>query len=117
MSAREPSKPSLAKHAAARLECVMLRVASFIMVGAAVGVVAMACPASTIASCPSPVGEQRVLVVLANFLDEPSEPFTRTAIAEIVLDAANAASVNAYVQEASYQKAWLSGDVMDCAIR
>lgn len=112
MCDREPAKDAGAR-ATARLECAMLRVASFVMVGAAVGFLAMACPTSAVASCPSPLGEQRVLVVLANFLDEPSAPFTREEIAEIVLDASNAASVNAYVQEVSYQKAWLSGDVMD----
>ncbi len=92
---------------------MLRRVASFIVVGTAVGSLTIGWPTSSVASCPIPVGEQRVLVILANFLDEPSAPFTREEIAEIVLDAANTASVNAYVQEVSYQRAWLSGDVLD----
>jgi len=68
---------------------------------------------SALAQCPSPVGEQRTLVILANFLDESSEPFTRAAISDIVLNAANPDSLNAYVQEVSYGTAWVTGEVLD----
>jgi hypothetical protein len=64
-------------------------------------------------SCPSPIGEQRALALLVNFLDEPTEPYTRDEVREIIMDAANPDSVNAYVQEVSYGKAWLLGDVVD----
>jgi M6 family metalloprotease-like protein len=64
-------------------------------------------------SCPSAMGEQRALVMLVNFLDEPTEPYTRAEISEIVMNAANPDSANAYIQEVSYGKAWLSGDVVD----
>jgi hypothetical protein len=68
---------------------------------------------SSLAQCPSPVGEQRTLVLLANFVDESSEPFPREAISEIVLNASNPDSVNAYIQEVSYGNAWVTGAVLD----
>jgi M6 family metalloprotease-like protein len=64
-------------------------------------------------TCPSTIGEQRVLVLLVNFLDGPSEPFTREEISEIVFDASNPSSVHAYIEEVSYGQASLAGDVVD----
>jgi hypothetical protein len=65
------------------------------------------------AACPATTGDQRALIILVNFLDQATEPYTSEEIREIVMDSSNPASVNSYIQEVSYGKAWLSGDVID----
>ena len=59
------------------------------------------------------LGEQRVLVSLVNFTNDPSTPLLRADIEDAVFNLANPDSVASYVLEASYGKAWLSGSVND----
>jgi hypothetical protein len=58
------------------------------------------------------LGEQRTLITLINFADDPSTPFTGADVDLAVLDATNPASTASWVQEVSYGRAWLSGDVL-----
>lgn len=51
-------------------------------------------------------GDQKVVVILANFLDNTSQPFTPAYASSVVFG-----PVNSYYQEASFGKASLSGDV------
>ncbi|UCE61414.1 MAG: hypothetical protein JSU63_06630 [Phycisphaerales bacterium] len=59
------------------------------------------------------LGEQSTLVLLLNFQDDQSEPYTPAEIADQIFNAANPESVNARLIELSYGKAWLAGDVLD----
>ncbi len=52
-------------------------------------------------------GEQRVIVILVNFLDKTSQPFSIATANDVVFN-----QTNAYYSEASYQKTWLSGTVV-----
>ncbi|PKG55861.1 Ig-like domain-containing protein [Shewanella sp. GutDb-MelDb] len=52
------------------------------------------------------LGEQRTLVILVNFQDNTSEPWTVKEAEELVFG-----TVNNFYQEASYGQTWLSGDV------
>lgn len=51
-------------------------------------------------------GEQKTLVVLANFSDDPQQPWTKDAINSLVFG-----TVNDVIMENAQNKAWLSGDV------
>src|ERR1041385_1530137 len=55
---------------------------------------------------PNTFGEQKVLVLLVNFQDNTSQPWTIDQVRNTVFT-----SVNNYYLEASYQQTWLSGDV------
>ena len=57
------------------------------------------------------LGEQRVLVTLVNFTNDPSTPFLVTDAETDILDETNPASAASYVLEVSYGRAWLSGSV------
>lgn len=59
------------------------------------------------------LGEQRTLVSLVNFTNDPSTPLLTTDIHQAILDEGNPASAASYIREASYARAWLSGSVMD----
>ncbi|HEB87986.1 MAG TPA: hypothetical protein ENI85_00290 [Deltaproteobacteria bacterium] len=59
------------------------------------------------------LGEQRVLVSLVNFTNDPSTPLLRADVDDAVFNLSNPDSVASYVLEASYGKAWLSGSVND----
>lgn len=55
-------------------------------------------------------GDQKILVILVNFLDSPKpEPFTKEEIRETLFDG----QVQQFYQEASYHKISWSGDVLD----
>lgn len=54
------------------------------------------------------LGEQKTLVLLVNFQDNPTEqPWTKEEVQDMVFG-----TVNDYYQEASYGQTWLVGDVM-----
>jgi hypothetical protein len=55
---------------------------------------------------PNTFGEQKVLVILVNFQDKQTQPFSASQAHNVVFGTANS-----YFQEASYQQTWLSGDV------
>jgi hypothetical protein len=55
---------------------------------------------------PNTFGEQKVLVLLINFQDNPTQPWTIDQVRNTVFT-----SANNYYLEASYQQAWLTGDV------
>ena len=59
------------------------------------------------------VGAQPTLVLLVNFLDNTSEPTTPAEIEDLVFSTSNPDSLNARVEELSYGRAWLTGDVTD----
>ncbi|MGH0030943.1 MAG: hypothetical protein ACQGVC_14210 [Myxococcota bacterium] len=58
------------------------------------------------------LGEQRTLVTLVNFTNDPSTPYLTTDADLDILDDTNPTSTASYVLEASYGRAWLSGSVM-----
>ncbi|EDP99827.1 Ig-like domain-containing protein [Shewanella benthica] len=62
--------------------------------------------AITATSLVNTLGEQRTLVLLVNFQDNTSQPWTVAQAQELVFG-----TVNDYYQEASYGRTWLSGDV------
>jgi hypothetical protein len=55
---------------------------------------------------PNTFGQQKVLVLLVNFTDNTSQPWTIDQVRNTVFT-----SVNNYYLEASYQQTWLTGDV------
>ncbi len=59
------------------------------------------------------LGEQRTLVSLVNFTNDPTSPVLATDLHAAIFDEANPASTASYVREASYGRAWLAGSVMD----
>jgi len=59
----------------------------------------------------SPTGEIKTLVILFNFTNNLSQPFTRQEVYSAWFTAQN--SVKAYFQEASFNKTYITGDVTD----
>lgn len=60
----------------------------------------------------SPLGEQKTLVVLFNFQDDPNnKPFTKEEASAAILSNTGR-SVNTYYQENSYGQTWLTGEVV-----
>ena len=55
---------------------------------------------------PNTFGEQKVLVLLVNFQDKATQPWTTTQVRDIVFN-----SVNNFYRESSYGQTWLAGDV------
>ena len=67
---------------------------------------------------PSPsgtLGEQRVLVTLVNFTNNPSEPHTVGDLEWAILDEDNPDSTASYYREASYERTWFTGSVTGLA--
>jgi alpha-galactosidase-like protein len=61
----------------------------------------------TLASiAPNTFGEQKVLVLLVNFQDKATQPWTTTQVRDVVFN-----SVNNFYRESSYGQTWLAGDV------
>jgi len=61
----------------------------------------------TLASiAPNTFGEQKVLVLLVNFQDKATQPWTTTQVRDIVFN-----TVNNFYRESSYGQTWLGGDV------
>jgi hypothetical protein len=56
----------------------------------------------------SPLGEQRTLVMLVNFSDKTTQPWTRDQVNQVIFG-----TMNAFIQENSYGATWVSGDVTD----
>ena len=59
------------------------------------------------------LGEQRTLITLLNLADDPSTPYTAAQVEGEILDASNPVSTASWIQEASYGRAWITGDVVD----
>lgn len=59
-----------------------------------------------VAVLPNTLGEQRILVLLVNFQDNPVQPWTLEQARETVFG-----TVNDFYMENSYGRTWLSGDV------
>lgn len=55
-----------------------------------------------------PLGGQKILVILANFFDDPTEMITLVETADVVFN-----QVGPFLAEASYGKTWLAGDIGD----
>jgi hypothetical protein len=55
---------------------------------------------------PNTFGEQKVLVLLVNFQDNQTQPWTTDQVRNVVFG-----TVNDFYQESSYQQTWLNGDV------
>jgi hypothetical protein len=60
----------------------------------------------TMTICPNTFGEQKVLVLLVNFQDKQTQPWTIDQVRNVVFT-----SVNNFYKESSYQQTWLTGDV------
>lgn len=58
------------------------------------------------AVAPNTFGEQKVLVLLVNFQDKQTQPWTPDQVRNVVFT-----SVNNFYKESSYQQTWLTGDV------
>jgi hypothetical protein len=56
---------------------------------------------------PFTLGAQRTLLMLVNFQDAPTQPYTPASAHDVVFG-----STSAYFLENSYQQAWLEGDVV-----
>jgi hypothetical protein len=54
------------------------------------------------------VGEQRTLVMLVNFADNPARPWSRDQVANAIFG-----TMNAFILENSYGLSWVAGDVTD----
>lgn len=60
----------------------------------------------------SSIGEQKVLVLLYNFQDNPSDkPFTKSEVQQTFFSEIN--SLNSIVKDLSYGDAWVTGDVVN----
>ncbi len=64
-------------------------------------------------SDPLVIGAQSTLVLLLNFQDDTREPITRAEIEDMIFSTTIDDSVNIRLDELSYGKAWLIGDVTD----
>lgn len=62
------------------------------------------------APLPNTLGEQKVLVLLVNFQDNQTQPFTIAQANDVIFNAANSLSVANYYREAAYQQTWLTGN-------
>jgi hypothetical protein len=64
----------------------------------------------TVSAAPalSPLGEQRTLVMLVNFSDNTTQPWTRDQVNQVIFG-----SVSAFMSENSFGATWLTGDVTD----
>jgi hypothetical protein len=63
-------------------------------------------PSSALVVSGNPIGQHRVLVILVNFQDKQTQPFTREQAQTIMFG-----TTNNFYREASYGQTWLSGDV------
>jgi hypothetical protein len=54
----------------------------------------------------SPIGEQRTLVMLVNFFDNPAQPWSRDQVKQAIFG-----TMGDYIKEASYGATWVTGDV------
>ncbi len=61
---------------------------------------------TAMAVAPNTFGEQKVLVLLVNFQDKQTQPFTVSQVQSTVFG-----SANNFYKESSYQQTWLTGDV------
>jgi hypothetical protein len=61
---------------------------------------------ASVAVAPNTFGEQKVLVLLVNFQDKTTQPWTATQVHDVVFNL-----VNNFYKESSYQQTWLTGDV------
>ncbi|HEY2971794.1 MAG TPA: hypothetical protein VGJ48_04725, partial [Pyrinomonadaceae bacterium] len=61
---------------------------------------------ASVAVAPNTFGEQKVLVLLVNFQDKTTQPWTATQVHDVVFN-----QVNNFYKESSYQQTWLTGDV------
>lgn len=65
------------------------------------------------AGAPGTTGEQRTLVSLVNFTNDPSTPWLLADVDSQILDDSDPDSTASYVLEASYGRAWLTGSAND----
>jgi hypothetical protein len=61
----------------------------------------------TPAASPNPLGEQRTLLILVNFSDAPTQPYTLDFARSVMFD-----TTSRFYLENSFQQTWLSGDVV-----
>lgn len=63
-------------------------------------------PTTSASVAPNTFGEQKVLVLVVNFQDNQTQPWTPDQVRSVVFG-----SVNDFYKESSYQQTWLGGDV------
>jgi hypothetical protein len=61
---------------------------------------------AALTALPNTMGEQRTLVLLVNFQDDTSQPYTTAEAQHVVFT-----TTSDYDREASFQRTWLTGDV------
>src|SRR6266545_2436717 len=61
----------------------------------------------TPAALPNALGEQRTLLMLVNFSDAPTQPYTPDVARSVMFD-----TTSRFYLENSFQQTWLSGDVV-----
>jgi len=66
-----------------------------------------AAPTTSAAVLPNTLGAQRTLVILVNFQDNPTQPFTLSDVHSVIFG-----TTSNFFLENSYQQTWLSGDVV-----
>lgn len=59
------------------------------------------------------LGEQRTLITLLNFADDPVTPYAAADVEAAILDTANPDSTASWIAEVSYGRTSLTGDVLD----
>ena len=74
--------------------------------GAGDGSTSLTQATSSPAIAPNTFGEQKVLVLMVNFVDKATQPWTAAQARDIVFN-----QVNNFYKESSYQQTWLTGDV------
>jgi len=100
---------SFAKDPPQRLRTGMRVVASGMQVGETLELnsgESMTVPSTEAAVTGTPTGQHRVLVVMVNFQDKPTQPFTLEQAQAVMFG-----TTNDFYREASYGQTWLTGDV------
>jgi hypothetical protein len=64
----------------------------------------------TESALPNTTGEIKVLVLLVNFQDNQTQPYTIAQVNKLLFDSSNSSSVTNYYREASYGQTWVTGD-------
>jgi hypothetical protein len=64
----------------------------------------------TESALPNTTGEIKVLVLLVNFQDNQTQPYTIAQANKLIFDSSNSSSVTNYYREASYGQTWVTGD-------
>lgn len=62
------------------------------------------------AALPNTFGEQKLLILLVNFQNNQSQPFSINQVNDLVFNPLNGSSVTNYFRETSFEQTWVTGD-------